>query len=142
MILLACLIHPDNVWYRSYCNCSETENNGAEARVCGSLSGSYAYNDIQSVNIPYNLDTSRSKEAVLTFADGGITTDAKVTSYSKGSSCSVSYEHVQREYNGRTEIFKEYGTLRLNVTNNYPFGFVLYDEDRDVYCYYQDYSED
>ena len=86
-------------------------------------------------------ENGNENDVRIVFPDGGITTDAVLQRLDNHEGkYELSYQKVQKHYNGRTELFDQKGSFYLSLINCSPYGFVVYDSNSKKYIYYQDYK--
>ena len=111
-------------------------------RISGMLSGPKWSGNLEGVFASWT-ENGRDNEVQIAFTDGGVSVDASVEEFNNyEGTYSLSYQGIQKEYNGRTEIFDETGDKYLYLINCCPYGFVMYNSSTGKYTYYQDYDSD
>ena len=109
-------------------------------KISGMLSGPVWSGNLKGVFVS-RTENGEDNEVQIAFTDGGASVDASVEELNNyEGTCRLSYQGIQKEYNGRTEIFEDTGDKYLYLINCCPYGFVTYDRSTGKYTYYQDYD--
>ena len=125
------LIDSNSVTMKNYVDVS-TGNHAMQGTLS---SDSEPYENIKEMNLVKNGE----EEGIcrILFMDGSCPTDGKISSLYEDS-IGFSWDHIEKDYNGRREEFKESEYYSIKYIDTRPYGFIVLDTKEGKVYRYQD----